>query len=302
MSWHQEGKSIRLLADLGLVLTALIWGINFIVIKITLDSIPPLFYLGLRFLLAGGIICIFGWRQFTLRKADWLWAVTTGLLLFGGFALQTIGLQYTTPGLSAFLTVTYVLLVPAGEAVSMRHLPPVWLIGGALAVVTGIGFLSLNGNTAGLKTWGMGELLTVLCAISFSLHILVLDKAAKRINPIPLTGIQMLVVGLLSLGLALPNEDFPARITFVGWTAIAYGALFGSIGAYFIQTWAQRRTPPSHTGILLSLEAVFALAFSLLLGMETLGWLRFIGFGLVLLGIIVTERSQFIHVTEPHSE
>lgn len=302
MSWHQEEKSIRLLADLGLVLTALIWGINFIVIKITLDSIPPLFYLGLRFLLAGGIICIFGWRQFTLRKADWLWAVTAGLLLFGGFALQTIGLQYTTPGLSAFLTVTYVLLVPVGEAVSLRHFPPVWLIGGALAVVTGIGFLSLNGNTAGLKAWGTGELLTVLGAISFSLHILVLDRAAKRINPIPLTGIQMLVVGLLSLSLALLNEDFPAQITFVGWTAIAYGALFGSIGAYFIQTWAQRRTPPSHTGILLSLEAVFALVFSLLLGMETLGWLRFIGFGFVLLGIIVTERSQFIHVTEPHSE
>ena len=243
-------------------------------------------------------------RKFSvkMRKADWMWSVTAGLLLFSGFALQTIGLQYTTPGLSAFLTVTYVLLVPVGEAVSLRRFPTVWLIGGVLAVVTGIGFLSLNGSAAGSKAWGIGEALTVLSAISFSLHILVIDRAAKRINAIPLTGIQMLIVGLLSLGLALLNEDFPAQITFVGWAAIAYGSLFGSIGAYVIQTWAQRRTPPSHTGILLSLEAVFALVFSLLLGMETLGWLRFIGFGLVFLGIIVAEWSQFIHVSETPDE
>lgn len=280
----------RWLADSGLILSALTWGFNTVLIKITVQSVPPFSYLGLRFLIATALMSLLTVKYLKrLKPRHWAWSVLVGFLLCGALALQTIGLQYTTPGLSAFLTITYILFVPLIKSLATRQFPETPLVIGILAVTVGMWLLFYGGNFS----LGIGEVLTLLGAILFACHILALDRAVSFIDPLSLATIQMGLTGLVSMLLALAIEDFQFTNGMFSWLAILYGAIFGSVVAFLIQTWAQRLTPPAQVGMLLSLEAVFALLFSLTLGMDTLTPNLLIGLLLVLAGTVIAELPHF---------
>lgn len=275
----------QLLADSSLLLIAMVWGANFVIIKGAITQMPPMEYLGIRFLLAFLLLfSIFSTEFLRLGQRELLQALGVGLLLFGGFAAQTVGLQSTTPGVSGFLTVTYVAMVPLLLGLWQGKPPDIHTIQGTVLTLLGVGLLTLTDRIVLAK----GELLTLAGAFFFALHILALDQVTNRIHPIVLTGIQLGTVGLLSLLSALLWEPIvPPPLA--GWGAILYGALFGSILAYMVQTTAQRYTLPSHAAILLSMEAVFALLFSLLAGMETMTLRHVAGFALVIAGVLAIE-------------
>ncbi len=273
-------------ADAGLVLAALSWGFNGNLIKLTVAAFPPLYYLGIRFLLAGVIMTALFWHKILqMPKKAWLWAVWAGAMLFGGFSLQTVGLQYTSPGISAFLTMTSFIFVPIFKALISRELPEGMLVIAVVLEALGMGLL-FSGNSF---VFGWGEMLTLLSAIMFAVHILVVDKAVRLTGTAALASVQVSVTGCLSLLAALFLEQYPGEFPMISVIAISYGVIFGSIGAYMVQTWAQRLTPPSHAGILLSLEAIFALMFSLFFGMDVLTRNGVMGLALVFLGTLVAE-------------
>jgi len=277
----------RIIADFSLLITAVIWGANFTIIKQTLLEVPPMLFLGLRFLLAflplAPFLCAAGWRP--ASSVGWLQGAVIGGLLFAGFAAQTLGLRYTTPGLSGFLTGIYVLLVPVLGILIQRRLPGRAAFTGAVLAACGLGLLSWHGQTG----FGPGALLTLAGALFFALHFWALGCWSAGLHPLFLTAVQMLVTGVCSLLLALFTEPVRMHFSLFGWGGIVYGAFLGSLGAYFIQTWAQRFTPPGRAAVLLSTESVFAALFSICLGMETVTPGKILGFAFIFAGILVAE-------------
>ena len=286
---EKQSPRQRFLADFGLMATALVWGSNFVVVKETLPQVPPMLFLGFRFGIAFLFLAPFlaspGRRP--ARRLDWVKATVTGLFLFAGFAAQILGQQFTTPGMSGFLTGIYVVLVPLFGIILTRRFTGWPALAAAGLVAVGLGFLFLHGQTA----FGRGEILTLACAVFFALHFLALGRWSPDMDPFFLTAVQLLVTA--AAGFAAAGFSPAPALTFSrsAWAAILYTALLGSLGAYLMQTWAQRHTPAHHAAIILSLESVFAVLCSLVWGTESLTLAKVAGFAFIMAGILVAESG-----------
>lgn len=146
------------MAEAALVLAGAIWGANFVLVKMALEEMPPLYYLGLRFLVAAVFTGPLGIpRLIRLNRHGWLVGCGVGLLLFAGFALQTIGLRTTSPGISGFLTSLYVIMVPIMLGLGLGRWPSPMVGEGVIIVVGGLAVLFLHGSLS----FGLGETLTL---------------------------------------------------------------------------------------------------------------------------------------------
>ena len=170
----------ELLADGLLLLTALIWGSAFAVVKNTLDSFPPAAIIAMRYAIATAITGVVFRRHLRgLTRGDISRGALVGLLLAAAYIVQTIGLQYTTAGKNAFLTTVYVLLVPFGCRVLFgQRLHRDNYIAAALMLV-GIGLLSLEEEIGGLN---IGDALTLLCGALFAAHIISVERCQRQTN------------------------------------------------------------------------------------------------------------------------
>ncbi len=282
-------SSASWLADGALLVVAISWGLNFVIIKWTLNQMTPFYYLAFRFSLALAVILLlFGRRLRGLTRRDWLAGLVIGLFLFGAFAAQTVGLKYTTPGKSGFITGLNVVLVPLLQWLLIRRFPGYNAVFGAILATTGLGLLSLNGNLS-LAT---GDLLTLLCALLYAGHIVAISRLGSRTDPVALTVVQIGVAAIGNVVLALFLEPWPTAIPAFSWGSIAYGALIGTVLAFTVQTAAQKRTPPSHTAVILSAESMFAGLASVLLWGEALTLRSILGAGLILAGIVTAELRR----------
>lgn len=177
-------RHTQALAACGLLLTALIWGFAFVVVKNSLDLIPPIYMLAFRFTIASAALALILFRRLRrITRRDLQSGASLGVFLFAAYALQTIGCQYTTAGKNAFLTTIYVILVPFLHWLINRRRPDRYVIGGALLAMVGIGLLSLQGE-GGIA---LGDLLTLLCGIFFAVHIVYIDRYTLAQDPAILT-------------------------------------------------------------------------------------------------------------------
>jgi drug/metabolite transporter (DMT)-like permease len=277
-------------ADLALVSVALAWGASFVVIKGALDLASPHWLLFLRFLVAVVALLVFFPRAARAMAGPGLRVgMVLGALLWASFALQTVGLVFTTPAKSAFLTATYVLMVPLLHRLLFgAHFTRPVTIGVTLAFAG----LTLLARPTDLATLNLGDVLTVGCAVAFALHIVVLGRAAPRMEPAPLALLQMAVICAISLPAALAFESpglvYPASF----WIAVLFLGIACSAFAFAVQTWAQRHTLPSRVALIFSLEAVFAALLSVIVVGERLSPLEWLGGGLVLAGVLLAELTQ----------
>ena len=207
------------------------------------------------------------------------------MLLFGGYATQTVGLQYTTPSTSAFVTGLYVVLTPVVEAVVYRRVPgrPVW----AGIVLATIGLYLLTGADVHL---GRGELLTLACAVLFAGHIVYLGAYARRIPPAAFTG-HAARNGCGALGARGRRARASARLTALAVFAVVFTGIACSAIALPLQLWGQRRIPPARAALILLAEPVFAGIADFVTG-ERLGVLRVTGAAIILAGITVSELGS----------
>ena len=277
-------------SDLVLVAVAFVWGVSFTVTKDALDSIPPHWLLTLRFGLAFVPLALAArWWLRGAGGAAWRAGLIVGAFLYLGFALQTVGLQYTTPARSAFLTGCAVLLVPFLERVLLGVRVGGGVALGALLAVVGLGLLLHPGS---LTSFNRGDLLTLGCAVGFAFHILALGRYARRVPTADLAALQLLFVAVLAAPVAFATEaptlDLPSR----GWLAVLFLGLVCSAFAFGAQTWAQRRTPPARTALILALEPVFAAGVSVALGSERLTAGEWLGGGLVVAGVALGELAR----------
>lgn len=263
-----------------LVLVTLLWGSTFAVIKGALATVPVPLLMALRFSLAA---LLFVWVPFDRRALRP--ALLLGLIAFAGYATQTIGLELTTASKAAFLTALNVILAPmvARLLYGDRVAPRVWLA--AVLALIGLGLMTLRGE-GGVTA---GDLWVVGTALSYALYIVYLGAVAGGSNALALAGMQQLPVALLAWLWAIPHLDALPSVPTGTWLAIIYLAAIATALVTVLQTYAQRVVPATVAALLFALEPVFAAIIAFALLGETLGTVGWIGGGVVLLALMVSE-------------
>ena len=280
----------ELFADGLLLLTALIWGSAFAVVKNTLDSFPPAAIIAMRYAIATLLTAVaFRKHLRGMTRGDVARGAMVGLLLAAAYIVQTIGLQFTTAGKNAFLTTVYVLLVPFGCRVlfGQRLRKANYFAAGLM--LAGIGLLSLEGEIGGLN---VGDALTVLCGALFAGHIIAVERCQRETDVYALIVLQFGFAALYALVYALLLErgrplDFNAGS--VG--GLLYLAIFSTTIAMSLQNIGQSMAPASHSAILLSLESVFGALFSCLLLGEPMTPKILAGFAVIFAALMVNELA-----------
>lgn len=278
-------------ANLGrtcLILTTLIWGSSFVILKSALDSITPLWVLAIRF--SGAAILMLIACLPKLKKLDKRYVTggcLMGLCLAAAYILQTYGLVYTTPGKNAFLTTTYCILVPFLYWVISGKRPDKYNIIAALVCLVGVGFVCL-GNDLSIN---IGDMLTILCGLFYGLHIIVTSRTAENRDPVLITMLQFATAAVVCFIGAVLFEPAPHDIGSGTWLSIAYMTFICTGLCYILQTVGQKYTPPSQTAVILTLESVFGSAISVILGVESLTFNIALGFFLIFIAIITSETK-----------
>lgn len=287
-------RHTQALAACGLLLTALIWGFAFVVVKNSLDLIPPIYMLAFRFTIASAALALILFRRLRrITRRDLQSGASLGVFLFAAYALQTIGCQYTTAGKNAFLTTIYVILVPFLHWLINRRRPDRYVIGGALLAMVGIGLLSLQGE-GGIA---LGDLLTLLCGIFFAVHIVYIDRYTLAQDPAILTVLQLATAAVLSFLLApLIDGPFPAQALHPeAVTGMLYLGLLSTMFGFLLQNVGQKYTTPSTASLLLSFESVFGVLFSTLFLHEAMTTRMLLGCLLMFIAVLLVEtRFSFL--------
>ena len=276
-------------ADISLVFVALFWGLGFVAMKDALDTFPTFWLLTLRFGSAAFLMgMLFRRRLAAITKEDIRAGAIIGVFLFLGYATQTLGLNYTTPGKQAFLTATYVVIVPFLSWGLRRIFPGALSFFASFVCLVGMGMLTLQ---EGAISIGKGDTLTLVCAFFFACQLIAIEYFAAKKDPMILTLLQILMVCLLSLPAALVFETWPGFQGGSGLRSIAYTVVFCTIIAFAVQNTALKFTPSTHTAILLSLESVFgALSGIYFLG-EVFTPRMAAGCALIFVAVLLTEAG-----------
>ncbi len=275
-------------ADALLLFTAMIWGTGFVAQRLGMDAVGPMLFNALRFALGALVLLPFVMRPgFVVQLGAGLrGGIAAGAVLFCGAAFQQVGIIYTSVANAGFITGLYVIFVPLiGLALGHRTPSGTWL--GATLAVVGLYFLSVTESF----TVVYGDALQLAGALFWAAHVLVLGHYATRINPLQLAFLQFVVCSLISLVAALITEEIDMASIQAASGAILYSGLVAVGVGYTLQVVGQKKAPPAHAAILLSLEAVFAaLAGWLILG-ETLGLRALLGCALMLCGMLVAQLA-----------
>lgn len=277
------------LGEIGLILVAIIWGSGFVATQIGLESgLTPLQLMTIRFFIGSILInLIFFKRIKNINKSDIKAGFIIGLFLFIAFALQTVGLKYTTSSKSAFITAANVVIVPfVGYLIYKRNLDKIGIISSVVALI-GIGVISLDKNLS----IGRGDLLTFLCAVAFAMHIFFTGELTKKHDPIILTGIQMTVAFLLSLVIQVLLGEMDIAITKGTTISLLYLGVFNTTICFLIQTICQTKVNENKTAILLSTESIFGMIFSIIIANEIVTLKMIIGSTLIFIAIIMAETK-----------
>lgn len=275
----------------------MLWGTTFVIVKGALADISPLLFIALRFALAS-VALLPLYRGTIFRKGlqanSWIAGCLAGGLLFGAFALQTIGLGLTTPSKSAFLTSLSIPMVPLAGSLVYGTRPR--LLEGAGIVIASFGMILMTfpGNllTAGFDM-SRGDFLTFLCAVLFALHIVVVGHFSPIVGFESLAVIQIAVAAVMALlaasllpafGEALRFHPTPGLVAAI----VATGLLATGL-AFTTMAWAQQYTSSTRAALIFALEPVVAWLASWLLTGEIMGNRGKAGAGLILAGILLVE-------------
>ncbi len=274
-----------------LLISTVIWGSAFVVMKGALDSVTPSWLLAMRFgATALILIIVFNktLREHLNRQSLWAGAVL-GTFSFMGFWFQTIGLTDTTPGKNAFITATYCVMVPFLWWFFARRKPTVYNVVAAVMCTIGVGLLSLGDDFSLEMRWG--DAMTLICALGFALHIVYVAKFSEKYDVMTITVVQIATAALLSLLFGLISEPLPPSSTFTldFFLQLGYLVVFSSCLAMVFQNIGQAHVPPSQAALLLSLESVFGVVFSVLLYGEQLTATLVLGFILIFAAITISE-------------
>jgi drug/metabolite transporter (DMT)-like permease len=286
------------LAYLLLLSVVIVWGATFALIKDALSDVSPLLFNLLRMTLAFLALAIINYRHLrNLSRSALLSGLVVGIFLAAGYQFQTAGLARTTPAKSAFITGLVVVFVPLLTAVLILRPPgthaPRWnAVVGALTAFSGLVLLTTPTGTRPhdiFTTIGIGDLLTLACALAFAGHLLATAHTSPHF-PAPQLATLQIGFATLFMAITLPlGGELHIIPTPRLLIAIVVTSLLATAAAFTIQSWAQQHLPPLQTALVLTLEPVFAWLTSMIFYHERLGPRALTGAALILAGIACTE-------------
>lgn len=281
-------KNIK--GPLLLLTAALIWGSSFIVMKNAVDFLTPAVLLLVRFSLASVFLVILFFKKVkNFPKDKMMGGLLTGCCLFSAYYVQTWGLSFTTPGKNAFLTAVYCAIVPFLVWIFYHQRPDMYNFIAAFICVIGIGCVSLNGDLS----VNIGDLLTLGGGFLYAVHILMIKKFSEGVDGGAFTAFQFIGGSCLALVVALLAEDLTiiSQIQSSIFLQIFYLAFFATAVTMVCQTVGQNYTSECNASLILSLESVFGVLFSVLFYGEVLSLQVMIGFIFIFIAVVISETK-----------
>ncbi|MFH1196730.1 MAG: DMT family transporter [bacterium] len=297
--------------EVAMMIVTILWGATFVIVKESIRDISSMLFIAFRFTIAGIIVLPFIIKRKSLLKKDAILAgIFLGVILFIGFATQTIGLKFTTATKSGFITGSSVVMVPFLQIIVSRKIPSAGSFIGVVLVFIGILFLSSGGNSilsfAGDigKNFNIGDGFTIACAISFAIYIVYLDKLSHQYNFWILLFLQITVSAILAYSAALISSSFEIeklRIDFTGNLifGLAYTSIFATLVTTALQTRYQKLITPTKAGIIYSFEPVFAAIIAYFALAESINSLGLVGCSMIFLGLIISETYDILKKSQP---
>jgi drug/metabolite transporter (DMT)-like permease len=278
----------ELRADLLLLSVAIAWGVTFLMVQDAINTTPVYAFLFFRFALASVLMFFIAYRYLNeINKKTVLYGVILGTFLFSAFATQTFGLLYTKSSIVAFITGLNVICVPfLGYLIFKDHISKKVFIATIVAVI-GLYLLTMSGAL----TIGVGEFLTLICALLFALQIIFTGKFSKEVNVYLLVLFQLITVSILSLAFSLTLDDvtFNLNYDYAFFKAVLITAVFATVYAFLIQTYMQQFTTAAKTAIIFTMEPVSAAIYAYLAVGEVLSSIQLIGAILIILATLIAE-------------
>ena len=284
----------------ALACATLFWGSTFFLMKEGSAAIAgrlpagtgrwaPLLFLALRFTLAAAVFPMVFPFIVKRARAALGWGIVTGIPFVGGFILQIYGLAETDPSVSALLTSMFVVFTPLGVLLLFRRPPGRHVALGISFALAGLWLITGAKETS----LGRGEILSLLCAVVFSGHIIATDVGTRRVDPIAIawnTTIFAAVACIVPLLFVRPSP-FPAVPAILAsgrvLTGLLITALLATVASIALMNHFQKRLSPNRAAVVYTLEPVFAGIFSWIFFGEVFGERKLLGGALILAGNFV---------------
>ncbi len=281
-------------SNLILLFVAAIWGFAFVAQRTGMQYVGPFTFTGVRFLLGSlsliPLILIFkNHEQTKLTGFNGLVlpGIIAGTVLFIAVSLQQVGIIYTTAGKAAFITGLYTVLVPVMSIFLKKSIGKGTWIGCVLAV-TGLYFLCIKESLS----IGFGDFLELVGAFFWAFHILIIGYYSPKTSAIRLSFMQFLTCGILGLAAAVFTESIVFEQLLAAALPVLYGGICSVGIAYTLQVVGQKKSPPAHAAIILSMETVFAVIGGFLMLGEVMGLQEIAGCVLMLSGMLVSQLQS----------
>ena len=272
-----------------MILATAVWGWTFVLVKDAITQYPTLAFLQARFVLALVVMAVVVHRLPSRRELKV--GSIIGLVFAGGYLTQTTGLAMTSPGNAGLITGLFVVFTPLLNR--LFGAPIHWWT----LLATGVSLTGLVCLTGGPSGMGLGDLLVLVCAVLFALHVVLLGRWSPGLPAAPLAMVQMGVAAVIfsaggSWSIRMPSQEV--------WIAIVITGVFASALGFYIQTWSQGFISPNRTALVLATEPAWALVAAVVLAGQRLGPLQAVGAALVLVAIVGHELASLkFEVHEP---
>ena len=294
----EKNTNKRLLGKVLLLIVAILWGSSLTVVKVAQDTFRPNMILAIRFTVSALILALIFWKKLkTTTKHDIKNGLLIGVFLFMAYSVQTIGVGYTDPGRSAFLSASYCVIVPFLAWFALKKKPDRFNLIAAGLTIGGIYFVSMaGGNGTSVFDEGkeaiMGDGLALLAGLLFAAHIVAVTKLSEGKDPILMTILQFTMAAILSIIVTLVFEDNSAIVlSKKAVFGVGYLAIMCTTVALLLQNIGQKFATASSAALILSTESIFGILIPVMMGIETLTTNKIIGFVLIFIAIVISETK-----------
>lgn len=266
-------------ANLMILMATIFWGSSYPLTKMGLGGFGVFNLIAIRFLLGFGVAAIALRKHIEIKRKTLYYSAGLGSLLFMAFGTMTLALKYTTASNVGFLVGSLVVIIPIISFLIFKEKVERRVIFASLTAFLGIALITLDGGVV----MNRGDLLALLCAWLFALHIVFTGKLTKRVDSLSLGVLQLGFVGGISLPVALFREEFYLPSNTNLWFIVLFLSIMSTAFGYVAQTVAQQETPPEVTGIIISLEPLFSAVVAYIILKEVMSIPGIVG-GFILLG------------------
>ena len=284
----------RYIAESGLLLIGILWGMGFVTVKIGLNAGMNTFYLmWLRFLGSFVLLSILFRKKIKkVSKDDLKAGVILGIIQYFGYVFQTYGAANTTVGKNAFFTAINVIIVPYIFWILNKKRPDIFSFSASIICLIGVGIMSLDSNL-NFTHLNKGDVMTIISAFFFALQVAYTGYFGRKVHPMNLVLLQMLVGGLLFAGTQFATSGLSEVIPLHGETlmAIIYAVVFSTAIPMLLQIYCQRLTTPTKASILMSTESMFAPIFAFFVLGEMMTLCVALGAVFILFSVVVSETK-----------